>query len=74
MHGKHINDQQGEFNERGNVDSNPVNKRGNVDSNLISHHGKLNVTTPSQYYVIHLKDLRVEGDLIYIPIYMTMFI
>lgn len=25
-------------------------------------------------YVIHSKDLRVEGDLIYIPIYMTMFI
>lgn len=27
-----------------------------------------------QAYVVHTKDLRVDGDLIYIPVYMTMFI
>ena len=25
-------------------------------------------------YVIHGKDLRVDGDVVYIPIYMTMFL
>ena len=51
-----------------------------VKSGMSSRHRSLDAfmekyhTRISEAFVIHGKDLRVDGEITYIPIYMTMFL